>query len=570
MMKYIQHFATRKTPQSEKIPGSKQVRNSAGGYSFPVDDWARLDRFLVLGAEGGSYYATERKLTIENAEAVGRCIDADGPRTVATIVRVSDEGRAPKNDPAIFALAMALKLGDEQTRRLAAAAVPKVCRTGTHLYQLAEAVKAFGGWGRITARAFASWFNQQSAERLALQVVKYPQRNGWSAKDLLVKSHAGATAPSTAHRAVYAWVAHDGDLSARTVRRFEKNNPGYERVIEYPEMSRDDLPRIIEGVEKARAATSAKEVVKLIIDYDLPRECIPTEHLRSPEVWDALLRAGQGMPMTAMIRNLGKMSAVGLTRPLSDASRYVVKRLADKDAIRKARLHPLSLLVAQRVYAQGKGQRGRLEWKVVQPIVTALDQAFYAAFHAVEPTGKRWLLALDVSGSMTLGNIAGTPLTPRDASAAMALVTANVEADHHIVAFSSRGWTAGGSRYGWSCGIESVPLTANMSLRDAVRMIEQVPMGGTDCALPMIYAKANDVEVDVFVVYTDSETWAGKVHPTQALREYRDKTGIPAKLIVCGMVSNGFSIADPDDGGMLDVVGFDTAAPNIMASFAMQ
>jgi len=73
--------------------------------------------------------------------------------------------------------------------------------------------------------------------------------------------------------------------------------------------------------------------------------------------------------------------------------------------------------------------------------------------------------------------------------------------------------------------------------------------------------------VDAFVVYTDSETWAGKIHPAQALREYRQRTGIPAKLVVVGMVSNGFSIADPTDGGMLDVVGFDAAAPALIADF---
>jgi 60 kDa SS-A/Ro ribonucleoprotein len=41
-----------------------------------------------------------------------------------------------------------------------------------------------------------------------------------------------------------------------------------------------------------------------------------------------------------------------------------------------------------------------------------------------------------------------------------------------------------------------------------------------------------------------------------------------AKLIVVGMVSNGFSIADPNDAGMLDVVGFDTSAPAVMADFS--
>ena len=55
----------------------------------------------------------------------------------------------------------------------------------------------------------------------------------------------------------------------------------------------------------------------------------------------------------------------------------------------------------------------------------------------------------------------------------------------------------------------------------------------------------------------------------QALEQYRQKFGIPAKLIVVGMTSNGFSIADPNDAGMLDVVGFDTATPNIISEFAV-
>ena len=78
------------------------------------------------------------------------------------------------------------------------------------------------------------------------------------------------------------------------------------------------------------------------------------------------------------------------------------------------------------------------------------------------------------------------------------------------------------------------------------------------------------VKADAFVIYTDSETWFGQVHPCQALQAYRDKFGIPAKLIVVGMVSNGFTIADPEDAGMMDVVGFDSAAPSVISNFIRQ
>ena len=93
--------------------------NSAGGLAWRVDDCARLDRFLVLGSEGGTYYIRESALTRDNAEVVARCVAADGIRTIDRIVAISSSGRAPKNDPAIFSLAMAAKLGNEATRRVA-------------------------------------------------------------------------------------------------------------------------------------------------------------------------------------------------------------------------------------------------------------------------------------------------------------------------------------------------------------------------------------------------------------------------------------------------------------------
>ena len=104
MFDFKKYFSTKATKQSQPIPGTNQVPNSAGGYAWQLDDWARLDRFLVLGCEGGTYYVGERELTIENATNVARCITADGTRTVARIVAISEAGRAPKNVSTSFAL----------------------------------------------------------------------------------------------------------------------------------------------------------------------------------------------------------------------------------------------------------------------------------------------------------------------------------------------------------------------------------------------------------------------------------------------------------------------------------
>src|SRR3954453_19800497 len=110
-MNYARHYSTKTTLQSQPIPGKPMVPNSAGGFAFAVDQWKRLERFLVLGAEGGSYYAGERDLVVENCEAVRECLAEDAARTVRTIGEVSDQGRAPRNDPAVFALAMAAGMG---------------------------------------------------------------------------------------------------------------------------------------------------------------------------------------------------------------------------------------------------------------------------------------------------------------------------------------------------------------------------------------------------------------------------------------------------------------------------
>ncbi len=530
MSNFMRHFILRRTPQSEPVPGT--VANSAGGYAFPVDDWARLDRFLVLGSEGGSYYAAERALTRENAEATVRAIQEDGPRAAGRIVAISQSGRAPKNDPAIFALALAASVGDDETKRLALAALPKVCRTGTHLFQFAEAIEGFRGWGRGLRRGIAAWYTGKTADQLALQVVKYRQRGGWTHRDLLRLAH-----PSTdeaARKELFDWVCRDTGGEA--------------------------LPALVKAFVALSKAQSADEIAALIVEHDLPREAVPTEWLNDAKVWRALL---ERMPMTALVRNLGKLSQVGVLIPLGDALPLVLSALRDADRIRKARLHPLALLLALRTYAQGRGERGKLTWEPVPQVIDALNAAFYTAFQNVVPTGKRMLLALDVSGSMAGGGIAGTSLTPREGSAAMALMTAATEENYHIVGFTS----SDGSSYSQLAVLTPLPLTPSMRLDDAVKAVSNLPFGGTDCALPMVYALRKGLKVDAFVVYTDSETWAGTIHPAQALREYREKTGIAAKLVVVGMVSNGFSIADPKDGGMLDVVGFDAAAPAVIADF---
>jgi 60 kDa SS-A/Ro ribonucleoprotein len=555
---YAKIFNRRATPQSQPIPGSTQVANSAGGYSWQVDDWTRFDRFLILGAEGGTYYITERDLVKQNHDALIRCIKADGVRAVNRIAEISDTGRAPKNDPAIFALALAVTHGSNEAKALAFQNLAKVCRIGTHLFHFAEYVNALRGWGRGLRNAVGRWYTSREADDLAHQAVKYQQRDGWSHGDLLRLAHPKA--PSVQHDAVFRWMLNGADsLGEREVKRKVR---GEDRMAKYGAVGA--LPNLIEAFERVKRTSNVIEVVKLIDEFDLPREAIPTQWLNEAKVWEALL---ERMPMTAMIRNLGKMTAIDLIKPFSDAKKLVLRKLKDETALKRSRIHPLAVLVAQKIYAQGHGDKGALKWSPVSGIVDALDAAFYATFSNVQPCGKPVLLALDVSGSMAASQIAGSCITAREGSAAMALITAATEREHEIIAFSAAAGGHGGMWGGGESGITRVNLSPRMRLADVIKRIEGIPMGGTDCALPMVWARRNKLQVSGFVTYTDSETWAGNIQPAQALRQYRNEFVGDAKAVVVGMTSNGFTLADPNDRGMLDVVGFDTTAPAVIADF---
>ena len=536
-------ISTRETPQSEPIMGRDMVRNAAGGYAFQEGDWDRLRKFLILGSEAGTYYIGAKTLTRENAEATFRCIQEDGMRAVAEIIEVSDSGRAAKNDPALFALAMCAAAPDEKVRRAALmVGLPKVARIGTHLFHFAEYVQQFRGWGKTLRRGIGAWYNQKEPHKLAHQLVKYRQRDGWTHYDLLKLAHPKPS--SEDHSILYQWVVkrHAWQQGWIDDAEYSLYVPGWDAIL---------------GYEMARQATTEEEVVRSSYTYGLTREMIPNEWLNSPRVWESLLK---NMPITATIRNLGKMTAVGLLRPMSEATRTVCERITNVETLKRGRVHPWAILNALFVYSRGCGLLGSLEWNPVREIVDALDEAFYLTFGNVEPIGNRVALCLDHSGSMGWSYITAAfdrrgrrvpGMATTQAAAAMALITAAVEKQYMVLAFNRNAWP--------------ISISPRQRLDDVVNSL--VINGGTDYAAPINYCRDNGIEIDTFVIYGDEESWAGKEHMCQAIEKYRQQTGIDARVAIVAMCATGTTLNDPLDPGTLSVVGFDTNTPNIVADF---
>lgn len=342
-----------------------QIENEAGGYVWATDKWARLRRFLILGSEGGSYYTSERDLTRQNIDVLRECIFDDGLLTVKSIVEISDSGRAPKNDQALYALAACISFGDKDTRVAAGKALPKVARIGTHLFQFISYAESMRGWGKVLRKAVSGWYDK-NPDQLALQAIKYRQRDGVASRDPLRLAHPQIADPlkrdiigfisgNVNHQQLVA----DGQISRR-VTRWEQN---------------EGTHRLIDGYLRAQKSESAKQTAQLVRDFRLPREALKTEHLNDNDVWQALL--DNGMPMTALVRNLATMTRNGLLTNTSEATKIVLAKLADQDEITKSRIHPFNVFVAQLTYASGRGLRGQNTWTPVGSIVDALDAAFY-------------------------------------------------------------------------------------------------------------------------------------------------------------------------------------------------
>lgn len=517
------------TPQTEKA-AKGQKRNNAGGFSFKVDDKDRFRRFLTIGTDGGTYYVGEKKLTDDSVKFVQKYIKKVGVQAVDEIVEVSSNALAPKNTQAIFALVIALNSDDLAVKSAAKAALPKVARTATHLFEAAQFVENLTGWGRAKKNAFAAWYTDKPAGQVAYQAVKYRQRNGWTHRDVLR-------------------LAHPQGLD-QTVANF----------ILGKEYSAAEAPEIINAFNALQSAGSENEVISLLaLNKSATWEMIPTEFHKSAKVWKTLFYNGMGQ--TALLRNTTRMDKLGLFDDMVFAADYA-QALSNAEAIEKGRLHPINYLNAYVKYAGDPDSYGS-HWRSSydspsatsqnQKVVAALEDGYNKAFKNVNPANKRTLMGLDVSGSMSM-NANGLDISCATLGAAFSQTLVKREPYARIMGFANT--------------FKDLKIGEADSLKQVINKTANQNFGGTDCALPMTWALKNKIDVDTFVIFTDSETWSGGQHAHQALERYRQQQGIASRLVVVAATGTHHSVADPSDAGSMDVSGFDSSAPKLIADFS--
>ena len=419
-----------------------QVPNNAGGFVWQISDREQVIRYLIIGSEGGNYYQTPQQVSSTAASCVLRMTRTPDnfKWLIGTIRDVSISGRAAKQEPTLLALATAIVFAPTPTTKTEALNAVKDCvRILTHMYLLIGYIKIFSkaghptltvaggrnpppvtgsGIGRGIRRVFGEYFYSRSGIEIANLITKYQNREGWTIKDVLTLIHIN---PSQ--------MKDDGGRLA--IEHVFNTKEDFEQILAAAPPSTEPTKTLFNAIKEIHTivlrSSSAQQqeldrIAHLINQVGLCREQLPSQLFKHKKVWEALLLSkgangkGKGMPLTALIRNLGKLSTaeIGIitptTTPFPSSVTAICDRITDAQDIKHSRIHPYTILVAMLTYQNGQGDKGSLKWTPNTQVIAALDKAFKLAFQNITPTGKRIKIALDVSGSMSSAFCTGSPV----------------------------------------------------------------------------------------------------------------------------------------------------------------
>lgn len=484
-----------------------------------VGDLEILERILTFGATGTYYVNREdhQKEAFGTIEKIGKFYRENA---LMFIAEFSKSGRAASNDHAIAALAVLYPQGENATdsyRQAYREAFFDVIRIPTHLFLWVKYTKQMRSFGRYARKLISDWYNKQNAYLL----LKYQGRYKWTHSDVWRLSHPKLLG------------------EAKQFADWEKG------------VKSDNFPEIIEVYKEMLAAKSVDDVCALIKKHQLTHEFVPTVWHKEKKVWEALL---PNLPTMALIRNLNKYAFHEI--PIGDLVRT---RLCDHNVLRKAKIHPLQILVALSTYQSGGGYKGNMMWVPENNVSNALDDAFQMSFHAADPIGKSIVVALDVSGSMNASVGNDFPLTCAMAGAALAMYFVRREQDVYVM--------------GYSDDLVPLPYKKTTELKTAISIANNMTFGSTNCALPFAWANKTRILIDCFISITDNETnayqWGQrKTSSTQTeLNLYRQRVNPKARSIVLAMTSGNFSIHDQNDMKALDIAGFDASIGTTINNF---
>ncbi|MBD2314547.1 TROVE domain-containing protein [Desertifilum sp. FACHB-1129] len=527
------NFYTQKqtgTPQNQPIPGreTQMIQGRSGGWMFKAGLWRSVRRCLLIGTAQSTYYADKRGLTGDFVKVLKKAI-AQEPDRVAQEILYASDGRAINNSAPILALVL-LSMGETpEAKRAFMEIFPQVVRTGSHFYEWLSYTKAMRGMGKVIREAGKQWLSREDVKGLAYQLLKYQQRQGFAHRDALRLFHVKP--PTEDHNLLFQWVVKGWDeLPSEIPSEVMAQIWWFEWLKRHPQ-------------ESERAIAQGR----------LTHEMAAPVGKMDRGAWQLLF---DEMPIGAMLRNLASLTQIGVLE--ADNTRNlerVESVLNNPEHLRKGRIHPIDVLKALKTY-KSKGRLGRSQktWKPVSRIIGILERAVELSFNTIEPTGKVFLHAVDVSGSMSYSTVNSVGLTCCEIATAMALVTAKAETHYTIRGFATE--------------FRNLKISASDSFSSALKKASDQNFGGTDAAVAYEWATKHKFKADVICFWTDNESWSGYGHPSQALAAYRKKVNPEVKAIYVTLAPYGITLVDPHDPLSWDFAGFDPGTPKAIQMLA--
>ena len=347
-------------PVNELPPDAGQVRNEAQGYSYVVKKLERVKRYIVLGTEGGTYYATEKEGREDNVKCVLALLKennhVDG--LLNMLEQYSKEGRATKEDALLTALMTCVMYDDKNIQKKAYEKVVSICNIPTKLFRFIELCqqhikkhprpkivqpvsKAVSqqrskkrknepvetsdlvieeapnkkkpkkkvvktgrstGWGRMRRTSISAFYTDSNKcpERLLYLLTKYKNRHNWSHKQVLGYAHpkfAKDDDDKITKELILCYVTRGyATFHKRLKEKASEGDQQISRIVEH-----------IDTLEKIRALNPKKEG-----DIDILLEYIRTGGVRDTDESDSFQMAvpGQSAIAAAPMADSGKKQII--------------------------------------------------------------------------------------------------------------------------------------------------------------------------------------------------------------------------------------------------------------------
>jgi 60 kDa SS-A/Ro ribonucleoprotein len=492
-----------KTYLGKILPGTTTA-NHEGAPAYGLTAKEALAQYAVTGTFNDTLYMDRD----EQLEAVLKLALEVEPVFLAKLAIHAGEKGYMKDMPVVLLALLSGLQGDAFSR-----AFPRVVKSGKMLRGFVQVMRS-GTTGRKSLgtrpkKLVQAWLEQASTSQFLHAMVG----NDPSLRDVIKLVHPK---PRTAERAaLYAWaIGKPYDVSA--------------------------LPEEVMAFEAFKQDTS------------LPLPLVPFQMLTSlrlkREQWGEIALKGNWQ----MVRqNLNTFARNGVFE-IEGMAEKLAARIADPDAVRKAKVFPYQLMIASRMVSTS----------VPAVVAKALEEAMEISIASVPTVTGKIVICPDVSGSMSssvTGFRKGATSAARciDVAALLAASFLRRNPQARVIPFEQ--------------DVVRVDLKGRDSVMINAAKLAAIGGGGTNCSAPLKLLANEKRKVDLVIFVSDNQSWMdseGKGQATAMMREWtRIKRLNPTAKLVCLDIQPYVQTPVRGDD-VLNIGGFSDAVYGAITSFA--